>query len=107
MTGFVNTSYFDKKDKYGAFMSGTNRLLTVTYESEDATADRPRLLVARDSFASSLAPFLARHFDLVMVDLSGGMTHLSEYAETYGCDRILVVYNLENFVTADAIIRID
>ncbi len=107
MQGFVNTSYFDKKDKYGAFMSGTHRLLTVTYEGEDARDDRPRLLIARDSFASSLAPFLARHFDLVMVDLSGGMTHLSEYAEAYGCDRILVVYNLENFVTADAAVRID
>lgn len=106
MSGFVDPSFLDKKDKYGAFMSGTHRLLTVTYEGEDETA-RPRLLIARDSFASSLAPFLARHFDLVMVDLSGGMTHLSEYAETYGCDRILIVYNIENFVTADAAARID
>ncbi len=106
MTGFVDKSYFEKKDKYGAFMSGTHRLLTVTREGEDAT-ERPRLLIARDSFASSLAPFLARHFDLVMVDLSGGMTHLSEYAEAYECDRILVVYNIENFVTADAAVRID
>ena len=88
-------------------MSGTNRLLTVTYEGDDTERERPKLLIARDSFASSLAPFLARHFDLVMVDLSGGMTHLSEYAETYGCDRILVVYNLENFITADAAVRID
>lgn len=106
MSGFVDPSFLDKKDKYGAFMSGTHRLLTVTYEGEDETA-RPRLLIARDSFASSLAPFLARHFDLVMVDLSGGMTHLSEYVETYGCDRILIVYNIENFVTADAAARID
>ena len=105
MHGFVDASYFEKKDKYGAFMSGTHRLLTVSYEGK-TTADRPRLLIARDSFASSLAPFLARHFDLVMVDLSGGMTNLSEYAEAYDCDRILVVYNLENFVTADAAVRI-
>lgn len=107
MTGFVDSSYFDKKDKYGAFMSGTNRLLTVTYEGDAAEGDHPKLLIARDSFASSLAPFLARHFDLVMVDLSSGMTHLSEYADTYGCERILVVYNLENFITADAAVRID
>lgn len=106
MTGFVDQSYFEKKDKYGAFMSGTHRVLTVTHEGEGHT-DRPRLLIARDSFASSLAPFLARHFDLVLVDLSGGMTSLSEYAETYGCDRILVVYNMENFVTADAVARIN
>ena len=107
MTGFIDPSYFAGKNKYGAFMSGTNRLLTVTYEGDDTEGERPKLLIARDSFASSLAPFLARHFDLVMVDLSGGMTHLSEYAETYGCDRILVVYNLENFITADAAVRID
>ena len=105
MTGFVDQSYFEKKDKYGAFMSGTHRLLTVTYEGDDTT-ERPRLLIARDSFASSLAPFLAQHFDLVMVDLSGGMTDLSQYAETYECDRILVVYNMENFVTAGAITQI-
>ncbi len=106
MNGFVDATFFEKKDKYGAFMSGTHRLLTITFEGENAT-ERPRLLIARDSFASSLAPFLARHFDLVMVDLSGGMTHLSEYAEAYECDRILVVYNMENFVTADAAVRID
>ncbi len=105
MRGFVDPAYLEKKDKYGAFMSGTHRLLTVTYEGE-STVDRPRLLVARDSFASSLAPFLARHFDLVMVDLSGGMTELSAYVKTYSCDRILVVYNVENFVTADAATRI-
>lgn len=106
MTGFVDTAFLATKDKYGAFMSGTHRLLTVTYESGD-DGDRPRLLIARDSFASSLAPFLARHFDLVMVDLSGGMTDLSEYAEAYECDRILVIYNLENFVTANAATRIN
>ncbi len=105
MAGFVDASFFEKKDKYGAFMSGTHRLLTVTFEGENA-AERPRLLIARDSFASSLAPFLARHFDLVLVDLSGGMTELSAYVETYDCDRVLVVYNLENFITADAAVRI-
>ena len=70
-------------------------------------APRERLLLCKDSFANALAPFLARHFDFVMVDLSSGMTHLSEYADTYGCERILVVYNLENFITADAAVRID
>lgn len=103
--GFIDESYLDGKDKYGAFLSGTRRVLTVSCES--AKAPRPRLLVARDSFASSLAPFLARHFDLVLVNLSGGMTELSAYAEAYDCDRILVVCNLENFVTSDALVRIN
>lgn len=104
--GFIDEAYLAGKDKYGAFLSGTRQVLTVTQEG-DAATDKPRLLIARDSFASALAPFLARHFDLVLVNLSGGMTHLSAYAEDYGCDRILVVCNLENFVTSDCVVRVD
>ena len=103
--GFIDPSYLSKKDKYGAFLSGTRQIITITQENN--TAPKPRLLVARDSFASAIAPFLARHFDLVLVNLSGGMTNLSSYATTYQCDRVLVLCNLENFVTSDCILRIE
>ena len=104
--GFVDENYLTGKDKYGAFLSGTRQFLTISKEGQ-TDVGKPRLLMARDSFASALAPFLARHFDLVLVNLSGGMTHLSAYAEDYECDRILVVCNLENFVTSDCVVRVD
>ncbi len=104
--GFIDEKYLDTKDKYGAFLSGTRQILTVTQEGDD-TPDKPRLLIARDSFASALAPLLARHFDLVLVNLSGAMTHLSAYAQEYACDRILVVCNLENVVTSDCLLRVE
>lgn len=103
--GFISEAYLSEKDKYGAFLDGTHSLLTITQASA-ADGDRPRLLLARDSFASCMVPFLARHFDIVAVNLSGGMTNLSELAEAYDCDRVLIICNLENFVTSDCVVRI-
>ena len=109
MTGFVTRSFLDTKDKYGAFMDGTHRLLTVTQTAHDplSTAepgeDRPRLLLARDSFASAVIPFLARHYDIVAVNLPGGVTDLSALAAEYGCGIVVVLVNLENYVTSDCI----
>ncbi len=102
-SGFINEDYLSEKDKYSAFLDGTHRLLTITNEATRDGESRPRLLLARDSFANSMVPFLARHFDIVMVNLSGGMTNLSELAATYDCDRVLIVCNLENLVTSDCL----
>jgi hypothetical protein len=109
--GFINQSYLTGKDKYGAFLDGTHSILTVTQVAPDSlspakdadSTHRPRLLVARDSFASAVIPFLARHFDIVAVNLTGGMTNLSELAAAYECDAVLVLCNLENVVTSDCI----
>ncbi len=85
-------------------MDGTHRLLTITDTAAAARGEiRPRLLLARDSFANSMVPFLARHFDIVMVNLSGGMTDLSALAEEYGCERVLIVCNRENLLTSDCV----
>jgi hypothetical protein len=62
------------------------------------------LLLLKDSFANALAPFLAQHFDLVLLNLSStrtDFTDLSKYAAEYGADRILLVYTVENVVCTD------
>ncbi len=105
-SGFISEKYLSGKDKYGAFLDGTHRLLIVT-DRTAASGTRPRLLLARDSFGASMVPFLARHFDIVTVNLSGGMTNLSELAKEYDCDRVLVVCNRENLVTSDCLVRIE
>ncbi len=112
--GFISESYLSGKDKYGAFLDGTHRLLTITHKDSAPIVSgepvpegaRPRLLLARDSFANSLVPYLARHYDIVMVNLTGGMTDLSVLAEAYGCERVLIVCNRENLMTSDALVRL-
>ena len=87
--------FLDGKDKYGAFLDGTHNVQTVFSKS----GGRERLLVVKDSFANILVPYLSAHFDLVVVNLSGGITDVTRYAEEFGADRALVVYNWENLIT--------
>lgn len=96
-SGWLERSHLAGKDKYAAFLDGTHNELTVFSENEK----RERLLLAKDSYANSMVPFLAQHFDLVIVNLSNKMTELSRYAEEYDCSRVLIVYNLENLVTGN------
>jgi hypothetical protein len=106
-SGFISETYLSEKDKYGAFLDGTHRMLFIMdKEAASLGQSRPRLLLARDSFANSMVPFLARHFDICMVNLSGGMTNLSELATQYGCSRVLVVCNWENLITSDCVAEI-
>ena len=102
--GFISEEYLAEKDKYGAFLDGTHSILLITDQAAAARGEpRPRLLLARDSFANSMVPFLARHFDICMVNLSGGLTNLSKLAQEYACDRVLIVCNRENLITSDCL----
>ena len=100
-TGFYNRDYLAQKDKYSAFLDGTHGVLTVR---RNDGADRPTLLVLKDSFFNSTVPFLAQHYDLIVVNLSvGGVKPLSEYIEQYGCDGVLIMYNGENVIENNAL----
>ena len=103
-SGFISEKYLSEKDKYGAFLDGTHRMLFIVDKEAAAKGEsRPRLLLARDSFANSMVPFLARHFDICMVNLTGGMTNLTALCEEYGCQRVLVVCNRENLIASDCL----
>jgi len=61
--------YYDEKlstaDAYASFLGGNFAHLRITKSGE---SPRPLLLVIKDSYANCLVPFLARHFDLELVD---------------------------------------
>ena len=99
LNGFYSRSYLEKKDQYSVFLDGTHDVVTVTKEGED----RQTLVIFKDSFANSLAPFLAQHFDLVLINLSSrrDFTNVSKLVAEYGGDRALMVYTVENVITAD------
>lgn len=103
--GLYSYGYLEKKDKYSFFLDGTHDVVTVTGKGED----RPTLLLLKDSFANALAPFLAQHFDLVLLNLSStrnDYTDLSARVAEYGADRALIVYTLENVIAADKLCRL-
>jgi len=94
---WLNREYLDQRNKYAAFLDSTHNEQTV-FKSTPSEAQRERLLIAKDSFANTMVPFLAQHFDLVIINLAGGITSLTSYAEEYDCDRILIVYNYANLI---------
>lgn len=106
LDGLYSMSYLEKKDHYSVFLDGTHDVVTVTKRTGEA---RPTLLIFKDSFANALAPFLVQHFDLVLLNFSSTRTDYTDftaYTKEYGADRVLLVYTLENVVTADKLTRL-
>ena len=105
-TGETHGLYVDRflgeKDKYASFLGGNAPLYVV--RTPQAASDR-KLLVVRDSYSDSLAPFLSRQFaEIHLLDLRYYRTSVAQYAEDNGLDMILVCYSVENFVKdADAV----
>lgn len=94
LDGFYSRGFLEVSDKYSVFLDGTHDLTTIKKPGEE----RETLLVAKDSFANCLIPFLAREFDIVAVNLATN-TFISAYAETYEADAVLIVFNTENLIT--------
>lgn len=82
-------------DTYSVFLDGTHNITTITKKE----ANRQTLLVAKDSFGNSLIPFLAAHYNIVAVNLRTN-TNLTALTELYEPDALVVIYNIENLITA-------
>ena len=107
LDGFYNRSYIQGKDKYSVFLDGTHDVVTIT--AKESEAPRPVLLLLKDSFANSMASFLALHFDLVLLNLSSGrsdFTDVSAMVDQYNADRVLICYSIENMLTTDKLCRL-
>lgn len=73
--GFYRPQALESKDKYEYFLGRNVAHLRITKPTD---APRPTLLVIKDSYAQSLVPFLARHFDIELIDLRYFRTDATE-----------------------------
>ncbi|MCI6569455.1 MAG: DHHW family protein [Dysosmobacter sp.] len=90
-------TYLDQKDKYSAFLGGNQPLCVIRNE---ALPDGGKLLLVRDSYSDSLAPFLSQSFSEVhLLDLRYYRASVAQYAAENDIDGILVLYSVPNFVT--------
>ena len=90
------------KDKYAMFLGGNQPLCVI----ENPNGTKGKLLVIRDSYSDSLAPFLAQDYGEVhLFDLRYNLTPISQYVEENGIDQVLVLYSASNFAT-DANLRL-
>ncbi len=90
-------SKLEEKDKYSAFLGG-NKPLTVV-KSNVAPEGAPKLMLIRDSYADSMAPFLCYHFsEIHLVDPRYYKTSMAQYVKDNAIDEVLVMYAVNNFV---------
>lgn len=90
-------SYLESKDKYAAFLGGNQPLCVIRNETLTGGG---KLLLIRDSYADSLAPFLAQRFSEVhLMDLRYYRASAARYAEENGIDEICVLYSVQNFIS--------
>ena len=89
-------SYLEVKDKYSYFLGGNQALCVIETEHTDA----PSVLVVRDSYADSLAPFLTERFsEIHLFDFRYNLTSLKGYIEEHDIDSVVVLYSFSNFAT--------
>ena len=94
--GLYVDSFLAEKDKYASFLGGNMPLYIV--RNENAPMDR-KLLVVRDSYSDSLAPFLSQTFsEIHLLDLRYYRMPVAQYAEENNMDMIFVCYSVENFI---------
>ena len=104
MTGFYDLTAIGTGDDYRVFLGGNFGLVTVERTKKQDRTDRPTLLLIKDSFALSVVPFLARHYDITVVDpryFSGSTADL--LAES---DAVLILMGIDTLSTSDVLTRI-
>ncbi len=100
--GLYDESKLQEKDKYSSFMGGNNPLYII--RNPNAATDKI-LVVVRDSYTDSLAPFLSQTYsEIHLVDLRYFRTSVAGYADSVNADEIFICYSVENFIKdADAV----
>ena len=94
--GLYVDSFLNEKDKYASFLGGNAPLYIV--RNPEAVSGK-KLLLIRDSYSDSMAPFLSQYFaEIHLLDLRYYRTSAAQYAEENQVDQIFVCYSVENFV---------
>lgn len=88
-------SKLDTTDQYAVYLGGNHARVDIS--SGDS---KPKMLIIRDSFADSLVPFLALHYDLVMIDLRYYTDNVQQLVIDEGIDQVLILESISEFATA-------
>ena len=90
----IEEKYLNEKDKYSAFLNGNQAITKITTNNKNGK----KLLIIKDSYANSFAPFAVNDFEEVhMIDLRAYRQSTLDYIEQNGITDVLILYNVKNF----------
>ena len=99
------------KDKYSGFLHGNNGLTIINSntDSKKINSDKKTdILIIKDSYANSLAPFLTQNFNKIyLIDLRYiSSSDLKNFFKNHEINNILIIYNFINFVSDNNICKL-
>ena len=94
LDGLYDRSYLEVKDKYSVFLGGNHPLTRVS----TSVGNGKTLLLVKDSYANAMVPFLAQHYETILLaDLRYYKESLRPLLADGQVDDLLVIYNVEGF----------
>ncbi len=96
--GFYRLSALQQRNHYEIFFGGNFGRLSIT----EPGVEKPSLLLIKDSQANCLLPFLARHFDLTVLDLRYTPGIPEELSRTDTYHKVLVFLGADTLATDGA-----
>lgn len=83
----------EEKDKYAMFLGGNQPLVKIETKDKEG-----KLLIIRDSYSDSLAPFLTAHYgEIYLWDFRYNKESVSGFIKENGIDNVLICYSVDNF----------
>ena len=93
-TSLYMEEYLSQKDQYPVYLNGNQAVTRIRTNAEDER----KLLIVKDSYANSLAPFAVNHFrEVQMIDLRYFNASLSAYIRDEGITDLLFLYGAPQF----------
>ena len=95
-------SYINRKDKYGTFLSGNNAHVRI---EDTMSNEKETILIVKDSFSHSLAPYLCEHYNIELIDPRYFNGSIEEYIEENNIKTVLFLFGLDTLALAELVIR--
>ena len=103
LKGFYDLEKLETKDKYSSFLGGINSHISIYMPP---SGFRRKLLLVADSFGGALVPFLARHFDIELIDTRFFDDKIYDFIDEHGITDILILHNMENLSTQNNLVKL-
>lgn len=90
--GLYDFSRLETADQYAVFLGGNHARVDIS-----SGESKPKMLIIRDSFADSIAPFLAIHYDLTLIDLRYYNDNVQQLVKNENFDCVLILECITEF----------
>lgn len=105
-SGMYQEKALEGKDKYAVYLDGNHGLTQVYTKDDRADPDR-KLLIIKDSFANSFAPFAVNHAaETYLIDLRYYNGDVEGFMEENGITDVLVLYQIPGFAKEKTVTKL-